>query len=136
MTEQRAILDGAARIHGDTSDSRIEKLLPDPRSNIEARGLPDGCGGATGQVAFDIGLHRGGHLVLTPTRRRSHEGPDTAQFGVTMPIRAPTRPACTAAMTPASSSDSSRGTQSAVSTTNPKFRVVVTTASVTGIGSD
>lgn len=81
MTEQRAILDGAARIHGDTSDSRIEKLLPDPRSNIEAWGLPDGRGGATGQVAFDIGLHRGGHLVLTPTRRRSHEGPDTAQFG-------------------------------------------------------
>ena len=92
-------------------------------------------GGAAGQMGLDVGLHR---ARAPRTGVRSAAGPMKARSASiraptahhrrrapagTMPMRAPTRPAWTAAITPASSSDSSSGTQSAVSTTSARSRL-------------
>src|SRR4051794_16763033 len=58
-----------------------------------------------------------------------------ASAAATTFVRTPSRPACTAATTPASASLSSTGTQSATSTHSTRPRVVVTRASVSGTGA-
>jgi hypothetical protein len=68
VTEQGGVLDRAPGVHPDLGHARVGELLPESRADVEARRALARLARAARQVLFDVGLHRGGHLVALAAR--------------------------------------------------------------------
>ena len=129
MAEQARVLERAARIDGDRRDAQVGQLPGDSGPQVQSgraarpswsdcRALPPRPRRPSRRAPRSCARSRRDRAAPRRPRRARPCATIASTARATTPFCAPTRPACTAATTPARASDINTGTQSAVTTAN------------------